>query len=119
VARFVSTGLPFDGIFAHSDLMAIGVLRALRKAGRTVPDDVAVVGFDDIRHAAHTEIPLTTVRQPMREMGMAAASLLLARLDGSPADERVVLPTSLVVRDSSTTAPQAPSDLDISDISGS
>jgi LacI family transcriptional regulator len=71
----------------------------LRAAGRSVPEDIAVVGFDDLPVAQHTEPPLTTVRQPMREMGETAARILLAHLGGTPApDEPVVLPTELVVR---------------------
>ncbi|WP_434599625.1 LacI family DNA-binding transcriptional regulator [Streptomyces sp. A5-4] len=89
----------FDCVFAHNDLIAAGALRALRAAGRGVPEDVAVVGFDDIPMAQHTEPPLTTVRQPMRQMGETAARLLLARLDGETIpDVPVVLPTELVVR---------------------
>lgn len=95
--KLMAAGLPFDAVFAHNDLSALGVVKALGAAGRTVPDDVAVVGFDDIPIAAHAE--LTTVRQPMREMGGAAARLLLSRLEGAPPPaEPVVLPTDLVVR---------------------
>ncbi|MEU4744089.1 substrate-binding domain-containing protein, partial [Actinosynnema sp. NPDC023658] len=91
------TGLRYHAVYAHNDLPALGVVRSLRAAGRKVPDDVAVVGFDDIPIAAHAE--LTTVRQPMREMGEAAARLLLARLEGAaPASEPVVLPTAFVAR---------------------
>jgi LacI family transcriptional regulator len=94
-------GSRFDAVFAHNDLMAVGVLDGLRAAGRTVPDDVAVIGFDDISIAAHTRPALTTVRQPSREMGEAAATMLLDNLNGTelPADPHVV-PTSLVIRES-------------------
>ncbi|MET7712877.1 LacI family DNA-binding transcriptional regulator [Streptomyces sp. NPDC005407] len=101
VERALAGGTPFDSVFAHNDLSAAGALRALRAAGRTVPDDIAVVGFDDIPMAQHTEPPLTTVRQPMREMGETAARMLLAHLGGTPApDEPVVLPAELIVRQS-------------------
>jgi LacI family transcriptional regulator len=91
----------FDAVFAHNDLMAVGVLDGLRAAGRGVPGDVAVIGFDDISIAAHTRPALTTVRQPSREMGEAAATMLLDNLNGTelPADPYIV-PTSLVIRDS-------------------
>jgi LacI family transcriptional regulator len=90
-----------DGVFAHNDLMAVGVLDGLRAAGRSVPDDVAVVGFDDIAVAAHTQPSLTTVRQPSHEMGAAAAAMLLGQLAGEPfPDEPLIVPTSLVIRDS-------------------
>jgi LacI family transcriptional regulator len=101
IKDLANAGVPFDGVFAQNDLMAVGVLDALRAAGRTVPDDVAVIGFDDIAIAAHTQPALTTVRQPSREMGEAAATMLLSHLDGEPMPaEPLVLPTSLVVRES-------------------
>jgi LacI family transcriptional regulator len=101
VEELLATGVPFDGVFAHNDLTAVGVLDGLRAAGRKVPDDVAVVGFDDIDIAAHTSPALTTIRQPSREMGEAAATMLLAHLAGeAPPSEPLVLPTSLVVRES-------------------
>jgi LacI family transcriptional regulator len=97
----VDSGLPLDGVFAQNDLMAVGVLDALREAGRKVPDDVAVIGFDDIPIAAHTQPSLTTVRQPSREMGEAAARMLLANLGGEPLPAAPhIIPTSLVLRDS-------------------
>jgi LacI family transcriptional regulator len=104
VAELLRNGR-FDGVFAHNDLMAVGVLDGLRATGRTVPDDVAVIGFDDIDIAAHTQPALTTIHQPSREMGEAAATMLLSHLSGGPArDEPLVLPTSLVIRDSAPAA---------------
>ncbi|MFE5797745.1 LacI family DNA-binding transcriptional regulator [Streptomyces sp. NPDC056503] len=101
VERALAQGVAFDAVFAHNDLIAAGALRALRASGRAVPDDVAVVGFDDLPMARHTEPALTTVRQPMREMGRAAARLLLSGLGGAALpDEPLVIPTELVVRDS-------------------
>ncbi|WP_329589005.1 LacI family transcriptional regulator [Streptomyces sp. NBC_01362] len=101
VEQLLSSGAEFDSVFAHNDISAAGVLRALRAAGRSVPDDIAVVGFDDIPMAEHTEPPLTTVRQPARRMGETAARLLLSHLGGTPVPEApVVLPTELVVRHS-------------------
>jgi len=88
-----------DAVFAASDLMAAGALRALREAGRDVPGEVAVVGFDDAPLAAHTAPPLTTVRQPLDEMAAATADLLLRRIaGGASARERVTCPTALVRR---------------------
>jgi LacI family transcriptional regulator, galactose operon repressor len=101
IRHLLDSGVAFDGVFTHNDLTAVGVLDGLRLAGRSVPDDVAVVGFDDISIAAHTQPALTTVRQPSREMGEAAAKLLLSRLSGEDLPEGpVVVPTSLVVRES-------------------
>lgn len=88
-----------DGIFVASDPMAFGVLRALRAAGRRVPDDVAVVGFDDVADAAGADPPLTTVRQPLGEMTRELTELLLRRMNGLASDDdHVVCETELVVR---------------------
>ncbi|MGW9453422.1 LacI family DNA-binding transcriptional regulator [Streptomyces sp. NPDC055632] len=101
VEQALARSQDFDAIFAHNDLIAAGAMSALRAAGRTVPGDVAVIGFDDLPMARHTEPALTTVRQPMRAMGSTAAGLLLSRLNGAPLpDEPHTLPTELVIRDS-------------------
>lgn len=90
-----------DAIFAASDLMAAGALRALRAAGRSVPRDVAVVGFDDAGSALSTEPPLTTVRQPLDQMGRRMAQLLLDEIaDPGVARRAVIFDTELIVRDS-------------------
>ena len=91
-----------DGLFAASDLMAAGALRALREHGRRVPNDVAVVGFDDFPIASHTMPPLTTIRQPLDRMTEAAADLLLRRVDGDGkgGPQHVICATDLVVRES-------------------
>jgi len=105
-ASSVAAGVRFDAVFAHNDLSAAGVLHAALDAGWRVPRDVAVVGFDDIPLAAHTQPPLTTVHQPLREMGGSAARMLLAHLDGAPlSDTPTTIPASLVVR-GSTVAPE-------------
>lgn len=91
-----------DAVFAASDVMAAGALHSLRAAGRRVPEDVAVVGFDDSPIAAHTDPPLTSVRQPVEEMGRAMARVLLEAIDDPAAPrQHVVLPTELVRRTSS------------------
>jgi DNA-binding LacI/PurR family transcriptional regulator len=87
-----------DGVFAASDLMAAGALRALRAAGRRVPEDVAVVGYDDLDVAELTEPPLTTIHQPLPDMARAMVASLLAQISGGPAPEAVLLPNPLVVR---------------------
>jgi DNA-binding LacI/PurR family transcriptional regulator len=89
-----------DAVFVASDLMAHGALRSLREAGRRVPEDVAVVGFDDITLARYTDPPLTTVRQPIEEIGRTIARQLLRQLAGEQVEPSMVLPTELVVRDS-------------------
>lgn len=87
-----------DGVFAASDLMAEGALAAMRAAGRRVPDDVAVVGFDDSPSARYTDPPLTTIRQPWDEQGRLMTRLLLRRINEGAKVESTVLPTQLVVR---------------------
>jgi DNA-binding LacI/PurR family transcriptional regulator len=89
-----------DAVFVASDLMADGALRALRQAGRRVPDDVAVIGFDDNEIARYTEPPLTTVRQPVIEIGRTMARQLLRLAAGETVEHAIVLPTELVVRES-------------------
>jgi DNA-binding LacI/PurR family transcriptional regulator len=88
-----------DAVFVANDPMAIGALETLRALGRRVPDDVAVIGFDDVLAAASTTPPLTTVRQPLEEMTKAMADLLLRQIDGADGDgEFVVCPTNLIRR---------------------
>jgi DNA-binding LacI/PurR family transcriptional regulator len=89
-----------DAVFAASDLMADGALKALRATGRRVPDDVAVVGFDDIALARYTDPPLTTVRQPIMEIGRQMAGQLLTLVGGTDIEPTMTLPTELVVRQS-------------------
>ncbi len=89
-----------DAVFAASDLMAHAALRTLREAGRRVPDDVAVIGFDDIETAAYTDPPLTTVRQPIVELGRQGTRLLLRLAAGETVEPALILPTELVIRDS-------------------
>jgi LacI family transcriptional regulator len=105
-AELLTRGVRFTALFAANDLMAAGAIRELTGHGLTVPRDVSVVGFDDAPLAEMTSPALTTVRQPVEEMGDTAMSLLLARVTGAAAKGggRHVLPTALVVRDS--TAPR-------------
>jgi LacI family transcriptional regulator len=90
---------PPTAIFASNDVSAMGVMEAARDRGLRVPDDLSVVGFDDIPQADHMQPALTTVRQPLEEMGRVAARLLLAMIrDPERPPERVELPTELIVR---------------------
>jgi DNA-binding LacI/PurR family transcriptional regulator len=103
VARLLARQAEFTAAFAHSDLLALGAIRELRSHGLAVPDDVSVVGYDDIPVASFVEPALTTVRQPMREVGALAAKLVLDRITGdggAPVDGRIHLPTTLVERGS-------------------
>lgn len=107
VTRLLESDPRLDAVFAANDLMAFGVMRTLRDTGRRVPDDVAVVGFDDIPAAALTHPPLTTVHQPLYEMGRSAAAMVMSGIRGEPIAGRVELPTSLVVRGSSSDTPSS------------
>jgi DNA-binding LacI/PurR family transcriptional regulator len=92
-------------VFARNDFTAIGAISAIKEAGLTIPQDIAIVGYDDVPLAAHTSPPLTTVRQPTREQGKAAAEFLLRRMDQSvptPREEKV-MDCTLVVRESTAT----------------
>jgi DNA-binding LacI/PurR family transcriptional regulator len=95
----------FDAVFACSDLIAILAMRALRAASRLVPQDVAVVGYDNIHIAAYTDPPLTTVHQPVMQAGVELVDALTGLMAGVPQPPRL-LPVQLVVRDSSQTASQ-------------
>ncbi|MFF4778921.1 GH1 family beta-glucosidase [Microtetraspora fusca] len=97
-ARELLSGHPdLNAVFATSDELAIGALEAAREAGLRVPQDLAIVGFDDVHAASCTTPPLTTVRVPTADQALALARLLLSRLDGRHTTS-VVLPTRLVVR---------------------
>ena len=91
-------------IFAASDIMAVGALKVVREAGLRIPEDVALVGFDDVPIATALQPALTTVRQPIEQMGSMAADLLLDLLenppDGGAPAHKIILPAKLVVRDS-------------------
>jgi LacI family transcriptional regulator len=92
---------PPTAIFASNDISAFGVMEAVRDHGLQIPRDVSIVGFDDIPQAAHVHPPLTTVRQPLEEMGRRAARLLLKYIAQPAAEvERIELPTELIIRKS-------------------
>ncbi|WP_405148883.1 LacI family DNA-binding transcriptional regulator [Sphaerisporangium sp. NBC_01403] len=92
-------------IFVANDQMAVGVLRALHEAGRRVPEDVSVVGFDDIPEAGYLWPSLTTVRQDFRDLGGQAFRLLLQRMEGGAVQSFKIIKTELVVRGSTGRAP--------------
>ncbi|CAM3604857.1 LacI family DNA-binding transcriptional regulator [Isoptericola cucumis] len=103
-SRWLADGAAPTAVFAASDQMALGVYEALRQTGRRVPDDVSVVGFDDLQEAQWSSPPLTTVRQPLDQMGRLAVRTLRRITDGEDvASPRVELATELVVR--ASTAP--------------
>ena len=91
-------------LFVGNDQMALGVLRRFSEAGREVPGDVSLVGFDDIPEAAYFSPPLTTVRQDFAELGKRCLELLLARIEGTEQATLLVVPPELVVRESTAAA---------------
>jgi DNA-binding LacI/PurR family transcriptional regulator len=98
--HFLGNGrrVAFDAIFTGDDDAAIGVLRALHQHGLRVPEDVAVIGFDDLGFAPFLNPPLTTVRAPTEDVGRIAVERLFGLLENQPSDEVVILPTEIIFR---------------------
>src|SRR5277367_2912270 len=107
--KLIGSGEAFTALFTFNDISAIGAIHALRESGRRVPEDVSVVGFDDIQSAAFQNPALTTVRQPLRQMGMIAAETLLQRITApakAPYAKEIVVEPELIVRASTAPAPK-------------
>src|ERR1700739_2588742 len=97
---------PFTALFAYNDISAIGAIRAIQEQGLSVPQDISVVGFDDIPGAAFNTPSLTTVRQPLNRMGEVAAQSLLERIEGKKDyPNEIAIDPELVVRESTAKAP--------------
>ena len=107
--RLLATEKSFTALFAFNDISAMGAIRALREAKLRVPDDVSVLGFDDIQSAAYQNPGLTTIRQPMREMGRIAAEILLRHVRQPESDSRrseITVEPQLIVRRSTCAPPE-------------
>lgn len=106
--ELLNRGVDFTALVCYNDVSAIGAIRAIMDRGMRVPDDISVVGFDDIQNAAYHNPSLTTIRQPLRQMGTVAARVLLQRIRGQEAfpDVLPIMP-ELVIRES-TCPPRAP-----------
>jgi DNA-binding LacI/PurR family transcriptional regulator len=98
--RLLRQGAPFDAVFAGDDEAAMGCIQALTQAGTRVPEDVAVVGFDDVLFAHLMTPKLTTVRAPIETAGRQAAHMLISLIQGDEVERLVLLPTELVIRQS-------------------
>ena len=98
--KLIQDGIDFDAVFAGDDDAAIGVYRALKEVKRLIPDDVAVVGFDDVEFAGYISPPLTTIRAPIEEVGREAVRQLLRLVNGDQAQSLVLMWTELVIRES-------------------
>jgi LacI family transcriptional regulator len=106
MARLLELDEPPTAVVTASDLMALGAIRAVAEAGRAVPHDVSIVGFDDIQLAGHVHPPLTTLRQDKAGLGAEAGRALMALIDGkTDLPEAVTLPVDLIVRGSTAAPP--------------
>jgi DNA-binding LacI/PurR family transcriptional regulator len=102
--ELLSRGVDFTALFAYNDISCIGAIRAIRERGLRVPEDISVIGFDDIREAAYQYPGITTVRQPLREMGELAGHTIVDRIEGrKDCPSEIAIEPELVVRES--TAP--------------
>ncbi|MHA7190150.1 LacI family DNA-binding transcriptional regulator [Arthrobacter sp. MDT2-16] len=98
--RLLDRGTPLDAVFAGNDQMAAGAYTAIQGRGLRIPEDIAVVGFDDDSFATSVTPALTTVHHPIIELGKKMAEILVDLIEGRPAQRATMLPTSLVIRDS-------------------
>jgi DNA-binding LacI/PurR family transcriptional regulator len=99
--------VPFTALVAYNDISAVGAIRAIKETGLRVPEDISVVGFDDIREAAYHVPSLTTVRQPMRKIGAMAAEALIERIEGRNGHEGgILVDPEFVIRESTGRAPK-------------
>jgi DNA-binding LacI/PurR family transcriptional regulator len=103
--QLLARNKPFTALFAYNDISAIGAIRAFQEHGLRVPQDISVMGFDDIPGAMFQTPSLTTVRQPLNRMGEVAAQTLLERIEGNVEDSDIAIEPELVVRESTAKAP--------------
>src|SRR5579862_4241006 len=105
--KLLSSGKPFTALVAYNDISALSAMTALREAGHKVPEGVSVLGFDDIEFASIAYPPLTTVRQPLHEMGATAAELLLRKFANDESVRNICVRPELVIRSSTCPPPLA------------
>jgi len=107
VKQLLARKKPFTALFAYNDISAIGAIRAIREQGLRIPQDVSVVGFDDIPWAAFQTPSLTTVQQPLGKMGQMAAEALIRVIEhGGEHSSEIAIEPTLVVRESTGRAPK-------------
>jgi DNA-binding LacI/PurR family transcriptional regulator len=106
IAQLISLSRRPTAVFCYNDMTALGALRQLRSHGLRIPEDISLAGFDDLYIAQYTEPPLTTIRQPMRQMGRMAMETLMQLLEGSESAHSIKVPGELIVRES-TAAPKS------------
>ena len=100
IRRIVAAGTKFTAVVCFNDVSAMGTIRALSDCGLRVPEDVSVIGYDDVQAAAYHVPSITTIRQPLQKMGEIAAETLLAKLSGKPTQAILQVEPELVVRES-------------------
>ena len=100
IQKMFADGLDIDAVFAGDDDAATGAIRAIKMTGRSVPDEIAVVGFDDVPFARYLSPALTTVRAPIEEVGREAVRQLKSLMDGKQADPLTLMRTQMVIRES-------------------
>jgi DNA-binding LacI/PurR family transcriptional regulator len=105
--KLLDRGVHFTALVAYNDISALGAMSALREAGRRIPEDVSVMGFDDIEFAGIAYPPLTTIRQPLRQMGATAAEALIRKIANHEAGEDISVRPELIVRSSTCPPSQA------------
>jgi LacI family transcriptional regulator len=98
--KLLSRGNPFTALVAFNDISALGAMTALREAGHRVPEDVSIMGFDDIEFASIAYPPLTTIRQPLNEMGARAAELVIGKIENDDSAQNICVSPELIVRSS-------------------
>jgi DNA-binding LacI/PurR family transcriptional regulator len=112
--RLLELSQPPTAVFCYNDMTAIGALKAIHAGGLRVPDDISIVGFDDLSLSEYTEPPLTTVHQPKHEMGRLAMQVLLELLTGADPEQNIRVPGELILRQS--TAPRGEGKCDYSSV---
>jgi LacI family transcriptional regulator len=106
--ELLSRKVPFTALFAYNDISAVGAIRAIKETGMRVPEDISVVGFDDIREAAYHLPSLTTVRQPLHKIGALAAQTLIDRIEGKDGHQsEILVDPEFVIRESTARAPNS------------
>ncbi|MEO8735099.1 MAG: substrate-binding domain-containing protein, partial [Edaphobacter sp.] len=109
IRRLIQSHRPFTAVLCFNDVSAMGTIRALHEAGLRVPNDVSVLGFDDIQSAQFQVPSLTTIRQPLQKMGSTAARMLLKKLADEVTPELIRVDPELIVRESTSLASSTPS----------
>jgi LacI family transcriptional regulator len=107
IRKLIASRRPFTAVLCFNDVSAMGTIRALHESGLRVPEDVSVLGFDDIQSASYQVPSLTTIRQPLQQMGSTAARMLLKKLASESTPKLIEIDPELIVRESTAQATDA------------